>query len=1587
MIRRLIRTAKDPRRAGRVRAGLLGSVAGLAAGLRQTRRGSFLIMVVGTLALLAVVTIVYVAIGRSDTQTSAAALKVSERNDVAEQMRDYVSKIIADDLFDSVDLNEQAMRGTHLLRREAWDYPSADFGVTLQTFTPTGNGTGTDPWLASGEPSAINYDGSADYETDPTRYFRDRVDWLQLSDFSPDGMFVNLWALRDDPKRKDDGFDATPKKMRESLSLMKESPEKGSRSQDLYFGGVAAAPDTNTARPADWSSGQRFAFFPKVDPQWGPNRPEYILYQLADADGDGLLDSRWFEMVEDRDLTDTIFEHVLPPDDRLRYFWAIRAVDLSGRVNVNTATDGTLRPEHKDPLGVTPAAVDLRRLLTLEDFYGDRRVQFGYEQLDQPNPAVGPEDYTNYNGSTPDGPAWYVAGDKAYDALRLVLDTGVFPPLPGQAGLEFLAGGTDVNRKFNAMYWTNWKNKGAFGPSDFYELFAGFGPGGGTGNQTSALGRAFVGDSLFELLAINAVNDDAIRSPLEAVLGGRGDLSGVGSFSPLRDNRSTSLERDSRYTFFKGGASFDLDARAAAFVDVRQRLTTVSGGRPIIPAMLPADPGDPSKPDPASLPLTKDDVRKSTDALFTSVGTTGQALFKAYADALLPYSGDSDRWRTRTNQRYRTLYYGYRGPELAIRTAAHMAADMNDAYDTDDHPTKRTVLLRGDPTFRKQHIESPGGRDPAYPWKLFDLDEDLQNRTTRLGDLTSEISAPAVNVFGIEAQPFVTEAASFIMYTDTPDALGGDDDSKEASLNGIRVWRYSPSIDGTVPRLDQGEPDNRDFLFEALAFQIHNPFDETITLSGDAADGDITTARRALYYLQYGDNYYKLSKVDFNGGGAETELTLSPRETKTFYVLSQNPDKIAERIQRITGDGAYGGKTLGDEQMRVRGWIDRQFGSDAVRLAKFDPASGAVSVPGPVIIDLQDGSSASRQVVRLWRVEKPESDTDDGGFQIQGVQEDVLNLQSNDTLVDRLRDPETGVSGSTLVTLDRRLPNSPNQQGKVGSAKNGPEPPDPDAGSKDNRGLTITRYASVRRNEDPRAVVGSTVPRGGLPAYCVEVKDQALSAKNARYDDGSKQNDLEISDFSGRQGDDTLDSLLSKQSGPGLTKLVPTVSTDPDRKTGDVKNGVLSSPMPSNLDGVPFGGDATHPPMYVEAHLDNDKFESNGVSSLRVADLLLPLGIGPHQVPDPTFNQGDQDIEWTTLSESLAYALYYENPSSSESAYADAFRQPTGQNQPAALLDLGCVRYDAFVPFEDRNNNLQFDLGDTRWGLGVPMAATLLDAVTTIPPKFGSLTSPTFGQININTVSREAARSLPGLSPTADLAPDGTPLWWWTGGVQDWHSDIATTLVAYRDRQNIFTRDVDGTEANEGVNFRDWFTDPYDAASGRQLPPKSGKAFGTVVGENARFGATGIMGLREGLGFRSLGEITVLRNWAYNATGAYPFPHDIDRLGFDGKGVDQPGVDSASYGTAKDQDDGIDDDFDERLAIAAAVANSTSVRSDIFAVWILMHGYQESDTKNLDDLDPLVPSVARRFLMVVDRSNVTTPGQKPRILMFREVPL
>ncbi|QKK08638.1 MAG: hypothetical protein HND58_11015 [Planctomycetota bacterium] len=1609
------------------RAAILARLAGLPGGLRQTRRGSFLIMVVGTLALIAVITVVYVAIGRSDRQTSAAALNVEERKDIPAEMRDYIAGIIADDVFDVVYLGERATNPNNanqqvpVFVREAWDYPSTAYEITIPGlltdlvrpltvgandartwFTPTGNYTGTDPWLASAEPAQLNFDGTGlNNQADPTIYWRERLDWEHISNIAPDGAPVNLFNLRNN-------FDATAAEMRVELTLNDVSPENA-RGNSTDYGTSAVLPNTSDAVPAEWTVRQEGAAYPMIDRVFRPNDRLYTPYQWADADGDGIADSRWFEMVEDRDPFDNFSRNLLTPDNDLRYFFAVRITDLSARVNVNTATDSTLAPETEIPFGLTPAAVDIRRLLTHEDSLGDTRnvftgaADFGMgpnyhnQQPDYPKAPdpLSSQDYSEYDETNA-----YFVGASAYDGLRTFLDLG-FAPGPNYQGLFNASISGDTNREFATTdrnilnpYWANYAKIGGtpFTPTDYYELFAGFGLSGGTGdltggNSPSGVFRPFSTESLFDLLAFNSANDDRNLSPLEIALDGRATPAADGGvvpdylalrYGPLRSNRSTTLER-ARARYNRLSFEFFDEAKAALYTDVRQRLTTHSGDRPIYPSrILGTQNGKYFVPDPADLALDVNDLKTTKDTLFD----TAENLFTFYADALAPYSdlylSNTSIWDSDAvinpgapNEEYATLFYGYRGPHLAVRTAGHLAINMRDAYDEASVPTIRTLLLNGSTTFRNTDVDLTNPRNPFYPWKLLDLDASNATAATRLPDLTANPIAGvpnAVNIHGLEAQPFIVEAASMIMYTDTPrNSPNQGDRDWPRDINGDNIpEEFLPSING--------DPDsaNPDCVFEILAFQLHNPFDETITLTG-VDDGTGSLAFRGQYYIQYGDTYYKLADFDRDTGVENFGGTvqIGPRGTRTFYVLSGNTQDMLDRIN----NALPGTETID----AVHRWLDTQIGGvgEASRVVEFDPTTGAVTPPSGSFTSLQSGSDTDRQIIRLFRIEKPFYDVANGGFDINGIDEATNNDPANDTLVDRMRDP----SGS--VTLDRQLDASPNDAGEINNADPGPEPPNVGY-SEDNQGLTTVLWGRLSRREDPNAGGASDPSRGAIPAYCLESKAQTdADIQNITDDDGVNVNsNLDISDFNNNDwSHETLREAIDS-----TTKIIPTLTQDPQDK-----NEGTNEDIGPNLAGDSFRV------LYVEPHLDNSEFDgTSGISTMRVADILLPLGIGAHQIPDPAFTGGDEDIEWTTLSEALAIALHYDNPATNESIYANAFVPPNTPAEPANLLDRGSLQVDAFVPFYDHDTNRVFDLNadpqDARWGLGVPAAATLIDRFTALDRRFGSLVTPTFGTLNINTVSRETARSIPGLSPNEATGLEGHSRWWWTSSTHTWGSDIATTLVAYRDRLAMFPRDPNGGAIPSLLNFRDAWDDLNVNSPTRQAPGSTaGHAPGSpqaelASGDNARQGAVGVRGLRESTGFRSLGEMLLIRDLGFVTNNlGYPAPHDIDRLGFDGDGIDVEGVDSLAY--AGNEDD-LDDDYDERLTLANAALASTSVRSDYFAVWFLMHGYRESDVNVSNDPDdPLIPSIARRFLMVVDRSNVINPGDKPRIVLFKEVPL
>jgi hypothetical protein len=90
----------------------------------------------------------------------------------------------------------------------------------------------------------------------------------------------------------------------------------------------------------------------------------------------------------------------------------------------------------------------------------------------------------------------------------------------------------------------------------------------------------------------------------------------------------------------------------------------------------------------------------------------------------------------------------------------------------------------------------------------------------------------------------------------------------------------------------------------------------------------------------------------------------------------------------------------------------------------------------------------------------------------------------------------------------------------------------------------------------------------------------------------------------------------------------------------------------------------------------------------------------------------------------------------------------------------------------------------------------------------------------------------------------------------------------------------------------------------------------------------------------------------------------------------------------------VKDGYEENLLVANAMLNAVSVRSDIFCAYFVLHGYQQSDVEGLSRdntgptaAQPMVPTLKRRYMMVVDRSNVTKTGDKPKILLFQELPM
>jgi len=1592
------------------------------------RRGSFLVLVVGMLALLAVIAIIYVSIGNQDLRTRSALARQDRLEEVPRGAAQYIANIIGEDaLATRYDFSgaegRVSVNGPIIQTRENTDYPSillnarSDISTANATqipFDPVGRydaiGAGgtppdvwpaSDPFLAACEPSFI-YDGTAGAYAGvpPSEHYRLRKDWASITNVAPDGRFVNLFNLRNN-------FDAEPgvgtdtngrRRLSEYLTLLNDD---GSPASSTDWG---AALDPNI--PAHFTMRQRHAFRPMGSwpTGFGVGDAAYPPYQWADTDGDGMFDGRWFQGTDSRD--GTLRRLFGEGDGRYRYFFAVRVVDLSARVNLNTATDQRVAPNEAGVAGLSPADVDLRRLLTGYDtyeLYQGSPVALGFAGIPQPLVATRVDYYGDITA-----PIQFNAGAWGYESLRMTHAAGVVPPATLAPGAQLPAAfqGFLAPLALNAADW-NFKSGEPRNRAAFYERRAkvsqSASPAAG-GRMDSRAGYDV--DSLVELLTRNSVNDPSMTSAFEQTVGGRADqgMDPARRYSPVRDNRA--LDVETARPVVNGMARPDVMHMLAT--DPRQRLTTLSGAAPRRAAR--GVQGE---------VLSSADVKVDVKTLLNRISSTPQPgqeplrdLYRAYADALLPFSDVQDSWRglPATN----TLCYGHRGPMLAAMTAAHMSVNLADSYDVGTGAKIATLLFNNE---RVNDLNNDISQPPAtqlYPG--WGLGNGMYLTDSRAATNASGLAFDAINIYGVEAQPFITQVATYTAYADEPGASDFEGSGQEVEINGT---------------LDLGG--NKEFLYRAVVFQLTNPFGTDVVLSRDTwasvsgnawqnadmydqGDANIPEADREsdYFYVRWAGRNYKLAAlreqtyVDSATGGASraggfpavdddarigqyisppaggglditsSGITIPAGGSIVCYALTESPQKILARFRDVDPTLVVGGiGSLRSSVVRVIQndiQVNQANGIDGIFwIGAIDDATGRydfTSTPAALA-----GTGSPSQTVEVWRTVRVGTELAPQALAPPALFWDGVtpspagaieffprNVRENDQLMDRFRMP-------VGVDLNRKLPDGVNKiQGT-------------DADN-DNDGYALTMWAAARRPSDP-ALAGQ-LPRGAFPGYCIEPKYNASwNVPEPGNDFGSDLDDNEFvgNPATGRTVEDWRRNMMGQP-------LVQEMARHPSRTTSP---RMTSPPRanPGDLDTLNYQD------LYPEFVIDNARFERTPAGSpsgtlpssiLRPMDLLLPMGIGPTSnfLFDHTARP---NARWTTLGEALAAAMGYEGTTASPADTADIslLLRPDPATPQRKLYDRGGnLRVDDYVLFLDRNANGVFDQAvgqpDIRMGDGIPAALSIPDIfyVSPVNQRAPSLTRIEPGLININTAPVEVARMIPMLSPPPAGDPLGGAWWWWTGAAHDTRSDIAATVVAYRDKNDTVLRVPAANATGYGVvSF-------YDAE--QFLNPLATKSRQTSARTDA---------LRESLGFSGTGELLACRNIPdSSAAGDYELPWSIDYLGYDGRATGSPtnssraGVDSVLYKNG--QTDEIRNEYKEKLSLANAALPSITTRSDVFAVWFVVHGYQKSDVEvgvnGPTGQRPMVPSIARRFVMVVDRSNVVQKGQHPNILLLREVP-
>lgn len=297
--------------------------------------------------------------------------------------------------------------------------------------------------------------------------------------------------------------------------------------------------------------------------------------------------------------------------------------------------------------------------------------------------------------------------------------------------------------------------------------------------------------------------------------------------------------------------------------------------------------------------------------------------------------------------------------------------------------------------------------------------------------------------------------------------------------------------------------------------------------------------------------------------------------------------------------------------------------------------------------------------------------------------------------------------------------------------------------------------------------------------------------------------------------------------------------------------------------------------------------------------------------------------------------------------------------------------------------------------LAIPLALRVVDCFEALwTPDWRGGNRLVQGRININTATQKGLRMLPLVDPASaigSLQPQGANL------ADDWRVPL---IMAYRDR--LATAQIPATPSE------------ITGLLGTNSTPLR------FVDQSVEIGSVG-SGVEYARGFVTPGELAILGRWRNGPDAGSPDPSIYNgrsflELGSNGADADVGGVPALDVRlqtyAVNDSDvrptpmsggslsayEGADDP-EERLALYRAVSNIVTARSDVYSAYFTVRGYAPGDIEAVDAIDTnpsdiqiesylerLQPRFEARYLAVYDRSNVRTPVDRPRVLMFVRLP-